>query len=188
MRGIDTKAPPPIEVYYRRHLTDAWAAFNSVNAVRTTRDELQNTVLAFRAEGSSEVLDRWNARFWADVIVVRNYTASSDLLYYPRIEARCDKEVFGLEVSLTAYPNPLPDVPRELLGWTGAHPTHLSYTVNRTRFAQTLELFLAFPSPVTGSSVKPSPSSDVPDKTITLGRGAGLKPMGAPVSMKKTQS
>jgi hypothetical protein len=185
MRGIDVEAQSPIEVHYRRNFTDVWVSFRSVNTFRSRLDELQYTVLAFRAEGSSEVLDRWNARFWADAIVVRNYAASSDLSYYPRIDADCRVGTAGLEVSLTAYPNPLPDVPRELLGWTGAHPTHLSYTANRTRFARVLDLFFAIPSPLVGSPVKPSAE---PDKTITLGRGAGLKPIGTPISMKKTDS
>jgi hypothetical protein len=186
MRGLQAETRPPIEVYYRRHASDTWLAFKTVNAFRMTRDALQNTVLAFRAEGASEVLDRWSARFWAEMIVVRNYAASSDISYYPRIEARCEKDTFGFAVSLTAHPSPLPDVPRELLGWTGAHPTHLSYTANRTRFEHSLAMFFAFPSPMTGSPGKLA--LDAPDKTITLGRGAGLKPTSTPVSMRKTLS
>lgn len=187
MRGIDVEAQAPIEVYYRRNFSRVWISFRKVNAFRTTRDELQNTVLAFRVEGASEVLDRWNGRFWADVIVVRNYTASSDLLYYPRIDAHCHLGAVGLEVSLTAYPNPLPELPRELLGWTGMEPTHLNYTASQTRFARVLEMFFAFPSPVTGSQAEPS--SDSLDRSITLGRGgASAKPLGTPVSMKKTDS
>jgi hypothetical protein len=186
MRGLQTKTQPPIEVYYRRNSSDTWLAFKTVTAFRTTRDALQNTSLSFRAEGSNEVLDRWSARFWAEMIVVRNYAASSDILYYPRIEARCEKDAFGFEVALTAHPSPLPDVPRELLGWTGAHPTHLSLTANRTRFEHSLALFFAFPSPMTGAPGKLS--LDAPDKSITLGRGAGMRSSRPPVSLRKTLS
>ncbi len=186
MRGLQTQTRPPVQVYYRRNSSDTWLAFKTVTAFRTTRDAVQNTILAFRAEGANEVLDRWSARFWAEMIVVRNYAASSDILYYPRIEARCEKDSFGFEVSLTAHPSPLPDVPRELLGWTGAHPTHLSLTANRTRFEHSLALFFAFPSPMTGAPGKLS--LDASDKTITLGRGAGVRPVSAPVSLRKTLS
>lgn len=185
MRGIDVEAQAPIEVYYRRNFSKVWISFRRVNAFRTTRDELQNNVLGFRAEAAAEVLDRWNGRFWADVIVVRNYTASSDLLYYPRMDVNCDAGTTGLEVSLTAYPHPLPDLPRELLGWTGSHPTHLNYTANQARFGRVLEMFFAFPSPVSGSVSEAS--VDAPDKNITLGRG-GARPSGAPISMKKADS
>jgi len=187
MRGIEVEAQAPIEIHYRRNFSRVWISFKKVNAFRTMHDELRNTVLAFRAEGAGEVLDRWNGRFWADLIVVRNYTASSDLLYYPRIDANCQVGAVGLEVSLTPYPNPLPELPRELLGWTGSEPTHLTYTANQTRFARVLEMFFAFPSPVTGSQAEPS--GEAVDKTITLGRGgASAKPLGTPISMKKTDS
>ena len=187
MRGIGVETQAPIEIYYRRHFSKVWISFRNVNAFRTGRDELQNNVLGFRAETASEVLDRWNGRFWADVIVVRNYTASSDLIYYPRMDVRCEAGTTGLEVSLTAYPNALPELPRELMGWTGSSPTHLNYTANQTRFSRVLEMFFAFPSPVSGAMA--DASVDAPDKSITLGRGgASAKPMGAPISMKKTNS
>ena len=185
MRGIDLEAQAPLLIYYRRNFSKVWISLRSVNAFRTTRDELQNNVLACRAESASEVLDRWNGRFWADVIVVRNYTASSDLLYYPRMDVNCDSGTTGLEVSLTAYPHPLPELPRELLGWTGSHPTHLNYTASQARFAYVLEMFFGFPSPVSGSMGESSVGTS--DKSITLGRG-GSRPMGTPISMKKTNS
>ncbi len=186
--------PAPIEIYYRRtHGKPVWVSFQGIHGLQSGRDELHNASIQFRAINATEAINDWNARFWGELIVVRRYASSNDVQYFPKIEMRCiNNPNGGLEVRVFLYPSPLPEVPREMRGWTGVHANHLSYTAKHASLGWAIELFMGFERPDADPGITPPVviPRDISGKPIILGRaGAAPKPVTpSNINTKKSNS
>ncbi len=169
----------PTEIYYRRtHGKPVWVSFQGVHGLKFGRNGLQNPCIYFRAINATEIINDWNAHFWGELIVVRRYAASNDLQYFPKGELRCSRNPSGgLEVSVSLYPSRLPEVPREMRGWTGVHSNHLSYTARHASLGRVIELFMGFerPDAEPGIAQPVVIPRDTSGKPIILGRAGAAR-------------
>jgi hypothetical protein len=159
-----------LEVLFRPHHERSWQSIqrpSQLSVLSSLPHESQYSLIGAGLSDRSRM-----GKITAEIVMQTHHSASSDVRYLPNALLRyhMDQNTKSIVFEITAKEGPLPELPVDMRGWEGRHPTCLTYTARGSQLKEFLDLVMNQKiEPPVRSTIEKNPTvSDVPK--IKLGR------------------
>lgn len=131
----------PLEVLFRPENMSEWVWLQAPKNLQTKADSAGRIGFRLECEGLGFKPRDHIGRFFAHLLVLQHYMASSDLKYFPQALLSYHIKLDKTEVEIQASEAPIPTLPQGFAGWEGRNPTHLTFNA-KPRELEELVAFL----------------------------------------------
>ena len=130
----------PLEVLFCPEGQSEWVSLESPQNLQKKTDAAGHIGFSLECKGLGFQPRDPIGQFFARLLVLQNFLASSDLKYFPRAMISYRIRTDKTELEIQSAEAELPTLPQGFAGWEGRNPTHLSFNAK----PRELEELLAF--------------------------------------------
>ena len=134
--------PFTLEVSFRPHHERRWQTIrgpNQLTALASSHSQSQYSLIGLGISDHSRM-----GKLVAEMIIQTHYAASTDVRYLSNVLLRyhTDRNNNTIIFEITAKEGPFPELPMDMRGWEGRHPTYLTYTARGSNLKEFLDIVM----------------------------------------------
>jgi hypothetical protein len=131
-----------IEVMFRPHHERLWQSIRQPKQLTVIVSNHSQSQYSLRGQGLSD--HSRMGKLDAEVVIQTHYAASTDVRYISNALLRyhADQNTKSIVFEITANEGPFPELPMDMRGWEGRHPTYLTYTARGSNLKEFLEIVM----------------------------------------------
>ena len=169
MSADSTQQFATLEVLFRPHHERLWQTIRHPGQLRVLDSGPAQSQYSLIGQGLS---DRSRmGKLAAEIVIQTHYAASSDVRYLSNALLRYHADQDNIVFEITAKEGPFPELPMDMRGWEGRHPTHLTYTARGENLKAFLEIVMNQKVDVKPERAKLEKNTTIEERsTIKLGR------------------
>ena len=140
MSADSTQQLATLEVLFRPHNERLWQTIRHPSQLRVLDSGPAQSQYSLIGQGLS---DRSRmGKLAAEIVIQTHYAASSDVRYLSNALMRYHADQDNIVFEITAKEGPFPELPMDMRGWEGRHPTYLTYTARGENLKAFLEIVM----------------------------------------------
>ena len=129
-----------LEVLFRPHNERLWQTIRHPSQLRVLDSGPAQSQYSLIGQGLS---DRSRmGKLAAEIVIQTHYAASSDVRYLSNALMRYHADQDNIVFEITTKEGPFPELPMDMRGWEGRHPTYLTYTARGENLKAFLEIVM----------------------------------------------
>jgi hypothetical protein len=160
-----------LEVLFRPHNERVWQTIRHPKQLTTLASSHSQSQYSLTGQGLSD--HSRMGKLAAEIVIQTHYAASTDVRYLSNALLRyhADQNSNSIVFEITAKEGPFPELPLDMRGWEGRHPTYLTYTARGENLKEFLEIVMNQKVQIEPERVTLEKAATVEERpTIKLGR------------------
>jgi hypothetical protein len=168
MTADSTQQLATLEVMFRPHNERLWQTIRHPSQLTTLASSHSQSQYSLRGQGLSD--HSRMGKLVAEILIQTHYAASTDVKYISNALLRyhTDQNTKNIVFEITAKEGPFPELPMDMRGWEGRHPTCLMYTARGGNLKEFLEI-------VMNQKVQVEPERATLEKNATIEERPAIK-------------